>query len=82
MNKVKKLIIFLRSGKTVVISNPEILAADEIQDRFTEKLESERKCVYIKNIDRNPGSPHKHDKDELHMFFVDEIAGVTISSFS
>lgn len=72
---IKKIIIFLRSGKTVVISNPEIYTPDELGERFTQKLETERKCVYIKNLDG------KRQYSELHMFFLDEIAGVTISSF-
>lgn len=74
-DKIKKIIIFLRSGKTVVISNPEIFTPEEMGERFTQKLETERKCVYIKNLD----SRKQHS--ELHMFFLDEIAGVTISSF-
>lgn len=73
-DRIKKIIIFLRSGKTVVISNPEIFTPEEVEERFTQKLESERKCVYIKNTDSK-------SRDELHLFFLDQIAGVTISSF-
>ena len=72
--KIRKIIIFLRSGKTVVITNPEIFTPDEVEERFTKKMETERKCVYIKNKD------DKRHNSELHLFFLDEIAGVTISS--
>ncbi len=74
IDKIKKIIIFLRSGKTVVITNPQIYTPEEVEERFTQKLESERKCVYIKNIDSKR-------VNELHLFFLEEIAGVTISSF-
>lgn len=82
MKNVRKLIIFLQSGKTVVITNPEIFSVEELEDRFTEKLEGGRKCVYIKNTDRSFVNPKGKDIiDELHMFFIDQIAGVTISSY-